>query len=195
LLKIAIARRAAVNRQVVSAAVIVTFATWLYPDGSFAGGLWSKRLPIYLVNGDIKIRALGWEVAQRDENTLTPEQRQIIIERARAPRTSPYQIIIASDASCADCVRYARAFQQALGDAGWIVRFKTLAGAGAGSSLGRVALMVSDLASPPSEAITLRQALISARIDVELTRAERDFHDFPDDRRPVLHLAAVQRQR
>jgi hypothetical protein len=41
----------------------------------------------------------------------------------------------------------------------------------------------------------LRQALISARIDVELTRAERDFHDFPDDRRPVLYLAAVQRQR
>lgn len=183
------------NRQVVSAAVIVAFATCLCSDVSFAGGLWTKRLPIYLVDGGIMIQALGWKVAQREENTLTPEQRQIIVERAKAPRTRPYQIIIASDASCADCVRYARAFEQALGDAGWIVRFKTLAGAGSGSSLGRVALMVSDLASPPSEAITLRQALISARIDVELTRAERDFHDFPDDRRPVLYLAAVQRQR
>jgi hypothetical protein len=183
------------NRRVVSAAVIGAFATWLFPQISSAGGLWTNRSPTNSVGEDIKIQALGWQVAQRDENTLTPQQRQIIIERARAPRTNPYQIIVASDASCADCARYARAFEQALGDAGWIVRFKTLAGAGAGSSLGHIALMVSDTASPPPEAITLQQALISAQIGVELSRAERDFHDFPGDRRPVLYIATVRGQR
>jgi hypothetical protein len=181
------------NRRVVSAAVIGAFATWLFPQISSAGGLWTNRSPTNSVGEDIKIQALGWQVAQREENTLTPQQRQIIVERAKAPRIRPYQVIIASDASCADCVRYARAFEQALGDAGWIVRFKTLAGAG--SSLGRIALMVSDPASPPSEAITLRQALISAQVSVELSRAERDFHDFPGDRRPVLYIAAVRGQR
>jgi hypothetical protein len=190
-----IARKAAGNRRVVSAAVISVVAIWLFPQISSASRLWSSRSPTSSVDEDIKIQALGWQVAQRDENTLTPEQRQVIIERAKAPRTNPYQIIVASDASCADCARYARAFEQALGDAGWIVRFKTLAGAGAGSSLGHIALMVSDTASPPPEAITLQQALISAQIGVELSRAERDFHDFPGDRRPVLYIAADRGQR
>lgn len=136
---------------------------------------------------------LGWQTAQADPNLLTPEQRQTIIELARISGGAVYQIIVASDAACADCVGYARAFEQTLRDAGWLVRFKTLLGAGAGASLGEIALMVPDIAKPPPEASALQRALNSAQIKVDLIRAPRDFLEFPNDPRPILYIAARPR--
>ena len=136
---------------------------------------------------------LAWQIAQADPGPLTPEQRQTIIELARISGGAVYQIIVASDAACADCVGYARAFEQTLRDAGWLVRFKTLLGAGAGASLGEVALMVPDIANPPREANVLQRALNSAQIKIDLTRAPRDFLEFPNDSRPILYIAARPR--
>jgi hypothetical protein len=136
---------------------------------------------------------LAWQIAQADPNLLTPEQRQTIIELARISGGAVYQIIVASDAACTDCVGYARAFEQTLRDAGWLVRFKTLAGAGAGASLREIALMVPDIANPPREARVLQRALNSAQINVDLIRAPRAFLEFPNDSRPILYIAARPR--
>ena len=86
-------------------------------------------------------------------------------------------------------------FEQTLRDAGWLVRFNTVVGAGAGSSLRSIALMVVDLANPPPEASVLQRALSSAQIEVDLIRMPRDFADFPNDRRPILYIAANPRRR
>ena len=134
-------------------------------------------------------------IAQLEPNPLTPEQQRIIVDQAKAPPGAMYQIAITSDASCARCRRYARAFDQALRDAGWLVRLNNAAGAGAGSSLRGVLLMVSDPANPPSEAIVLQRALNSAQIEFDLIRMPRDFPDFPSDRRPILYFAANPRHR
>jgi hypothetical protein len=134
-------------------------------------------------------------IAQLDPNPLTPEQQQTIIEQAKAPRGAAYQIIVAADASCTDCARYARAFERTLGDAGCLVRFNNAVGAGAGSSLRGVSLMVLDPATLPSEAIVLQRALSSARIEFDLIRMPRDFPDFPSERRPILYFGANPRHR
>jgi hypothetical protein len=136
---------------------------------------------------------LAWQIAQAEPNLLTPEQRQTIIERAKTSGGAVYQIIVASDAACTDCVGYARAFEQTLRDAGWLVRFKTLLGAGAGASLGEIALMVPDIANPPREANVLQRALNSAQINVDLIRAPMQFLEFPNDPRPILYIAARPR--
>jgi hypothetical protein len=57
-----------------------------------------------------KADASARQIAQADPDLLTPEQRQAIIELARASSGPVYQIIVASDAACTDCVGYARAF-------------------------------------------------------------------------------------
>jgi glycine/D-amino acid oxidase-like deaminating enzyme len=134
-------------------------------------------------------------IAQLEPNPLTPEQQRTIIEQAKPPRGAVYQISITSDASCADCRRYARAFERALRDAGWLVRFNNAVGAGAGSSLRSVSLMVLDPANLASEAVVLQRALNSALIEFELIGMPRDFPVFPRDSRPILYFAANPRHR
>jgi hypothetical protein len=136
---------------------------------------------------------LARQIAQADPSLLTAGQRQTIIELARTSGSAVYQIVVASDAACADCVGYARAFERTLRDAGWLVRFRTLLGAGAGASLGEIVLMVPDIANPPREASVLQRALNSAQIKIDLTRAPRDFLEFPNDSRPILYIAARPR--
>jgi hypothetical protein len=132
-------------------------------------------------------------IAQADSNPLSPAQRQTIIETARASSGVVYQVIVASDAACTACMSYARAFEKTLREAGWVVRFKTPVGAGAGASLGEIVLMVRDIANPPREASVLQRALNSAQIKIDLIRAPREFLEFPNDSRPILYIAARPR--
>jgi hypothetical protein len=191
------AKGTAVNRDVrqfILAVAIVAITVWLFPNSSFSAILRSRNVLIELI-GKTNKNVSDRLIAQLEENPLTPEQRQTIIEQIRVPRGIPYQITVTSDVSCTDCVRYARALEQTLREAGWLVRFNTVVGAGAGSSLRSIALMVVDLANPPPEASVLQRALSSAQIEVDLIRMTRDFADFPNDRRPILYLAANPRQR
>ena len=181
-------------RRFILAVAIVAITIWALSNSSFAAMLWNRNTLIEVI-GKTNKNVTDRLIAQLEESPLTPEQRQIIIEQTRVPRGTPYQITVTSDASCTDCVRYARAFEQTLRDAGWLVRFNTVVGAGAGSSLRSIALMVVDLAHPPPEASVLQRALSSAQIEVDLIRMPRDFADFPNDRRPILYIAANPRRR
>jgi hypothetical protein len=103
---------------------------------------------------------------------LTPEQRQIIENRIRAPSGDSFSISIVHEGGCVDCPNYGADFERVLRAAGWIVRNGMIMGPGYRSRPG-LAMGVADIQKLAPEQIILKDAFQAAGVDFELFKAPR----------------------